>query len=300
MNSGGTATTLRERVTRSPVTGLALSGGGARGLAHIGVLKVLEEAGITIDVLSGTSMGGIIATLAASGMSAKEMEAKALEMAHPRRMLKVLDLDDTRSGLFSGSRVRDFLVEMLGEELTFDDLAKPLALTAVDLITGQEVLLDSGPLAKALQATAAFPAVFEPVEIGPYRLVDGGVLNNLPVDYVRMLGAEVVIAVNVALKYYDLEMIDNPKTLRPTRIAHNAWRSQSLTSMALVNHRLAEFKPEVIIHPTVPAGVSAFNGFRKAAEIIAAGEEAARAALDEVTRTVRPRVGLAWRLNNRP
>jgi NTE family protein len=243
------------RFYRRPVIGLALSGGGARGLAHIGVLKVLEREGIPIDCLAGTSMGGIIAAAYATGMAADEIEAEALKLARPRNLLRLIDVNIPRYGLMSGHGVRQYLIGLLGESLDFADLNIPLGLVAVDLVSGQEIVLREGLVLDAVQASGAVPVVFEPVEIGDWRLVDGGFLNNLPVDVARDLGAEVVIAVDVRLDFYDQELADDPHTPPSVRIAHNAWRAETLAGLALDSYRLAETRPDVLINPNVTADV---------------------------------------------
>lgn len=276
------------RFYRRPVIGLALSGGGARGLAHIGVLKLLEQEGIPIDYLAGTSMGGIIAAAYAAGMSADEIEAEARNLARPRSLLRLIDVNIPRYGLMNGHGVQQYLKEVLGESLDFADLKIPLGLVAVDLVSGQEIVLREGPVVDAVRASAAVPVVFEPVEIGDWRLVDGGYLNNLPVDVARDMGAEVVIAVDVRLEFYDHKVADNPHTPPTVRIAHNAWRAETLAGLALDAYRLAETRPDVLIHPNVPGDVSAFNGFGRVAEIVAAGEASAREAIDKLHKLTRP------------
>lgn len=285
------------RFYRRPVIGLALSGGGARGLAHIGVLKVLEREGIPIDCLAGTSMGGIVVAAYAAGMSAEDIEAEALKLARPRNLIRLIDVNIPRYGLMSGHGVQQYLAEMLGESLDFADLKVPLGLVAVDLVAGQEIVLREGSVVDAVRASGAVPVVFEPVVIGDWRLVDGGFLNNLPVDVARDLGAEAVIAVDVRLDFYDHRLADNPHTPPTVRIAHNAWRAETLAGLALDAYRLAETRPDVLIHPNVPGDVSAFNGFGRVAEVIAAGEASAEAAIDKLQKLIRP--GLRLRQTDR-
>ncbi|MEA3374699.1 MAG: patatin-like phospholipase family protein, partial [Chloroflexota bacterium] len=177
--------------------GLALSGGGARGLAHIGVLKVLEQAGVPVDFLAGTSMGGLIAAAYAAGLSPEFMEQEALRMASLRRLLALADPTMLQGGLFEGQKVREYLSDHLGD-CTFDQLRLPLTLVSVDLNSGETVYLNQGRVADAVRATIALPGLFTPVERGGQLLVDGGLLNNLPTDVVRRMGADVVIAVDVA------------------------------------------------------------------------------------------------------
>jgi len=176
--------------------GLALSGGGARGLAHIGVLKVLEREAIPRDLLAGTSMGGLVATMSAAGMSALDLEREARRMACVRRMVPLIDPTIRQRGILSGQRVAAYLRQHLGDR-TFDDLDIPLALTAVDILSQREVILTRGRLVDAVRATTAIPGLFAPVQHGNRLLVDGGVLNGLPTDVARTMGADVVIAVDV-------------------------------------------------------------------------------------------------------
>ena len=182
--------------TSKPRVGLALSGGGPRGLAHVGVLRVLEREGIPLDILAGTSMGGIIAAGYAAGLSPEDLEKEALATARIRRLLRLIDPGLPEAGLMRGQRLQAYFEEILGP-LTFADLKISLALVAVDLNAQREVILNEGPLSLALRATISVPGLFTPVEIDGQRLVDGGVLDNLPIDAAQHLGADVVIAVDV-------------------------------------------------------------------------------------------------------
>jgi NTE family protein len=267
--------------------GLALSGGGARGLAHIGVLKVLEQEGIPVDYLAGTSMGGVIAAGYAAGLSPDFMEQEALGMTSLRRLLALADLSPLRRGLFEGQKVREYLASHLGDR-TFDDLRVPLALAAVDLNSGQAVYLGQGRVVDAVRATVALPGVFTPVERDGQLLVDGGLLDNLPAGAVRRMGADVVIAVDVTTdegvvsslvealhhrRYLPNGLVDTVEVL---------WRSLGVMRAEIGRRRLAEAHPEIIIRPAIPPDVTVLTGFPRAAEIIAAGEEAAQEALPHI------------------
>ncbi|GAB4482285.1 MAG: hypothetical protein Kow00124_30980 [Anaerolineae bacterium] len=276
------------KVYRRPVVGLALSGGGARGLAHIGVLKVLEREGIPVDCLAGASMGGAIAAGYAAGMPPAELEKQARWLARPRNLLSLIDLRAPYGGLIRGEKVREHLVEMLGGDLDFNQLRMPLAVTAVDLVTGKEHWLRDGSVVDAVRATGAFPGVFEPVVMGQRHLTDGGVLNNLPVDVARALGAEVVIGVSVGLDFYDPALGQNPGAPLLMRLSHNVWRAQAIATEALVDFRLKEARPELVIRPAIPAEITALQGYSRAEEVIAAGERAAEAALDRIRKLTRP------------
>ena len=156
--------------------GLALSGGGAKGLAHIGVLKVLEEAQIPVHLMAGTSMGGVIATMYAAGHSAAAIE----EMARSTRVLNILQHDHTGLGLIGPGKIAALLRKALGGDPTFADLEIPLALIATDLVTGEEVILREGSVVEAVLATIAIPFIFPPVEWHGRLLADGGILKPVP------------------------------------------------------------------------------------------------------------------------
>jgi len=271
--------------------GLTLGGGGARGLAHIGVLKVLAAEGIPIFCLSGSSMGGIIAAAYATGMSPEEIEDHALRFSRPRELLKLVDIKPPRRGLVEGKRVRSFLTSLFGTATTFADLKYPLALCAVDLIRACTVSLCEGNLLDAVLATSGVPGLFPSQEIGDYRLVDGGVLNNVPVDLARGLGADVVLAVapqhepsNEPL-WQDLPNHPRWPTSMP-KFLLDFYRAELIMIAELTRFQLAISQPEVVLRPAVPPEVTMFMGFRRAAEVIAIGEETARQALPELLKLV--------------
>jgi len=207
-----------------PKIGLVLSGGGARGFAHIGTLRMIDSLKIPIDYIAGTSMGGLVGALYAIGYDAKEIETmvksvdweQMLTDAPPRNMLPYVEkwddglyqlelgvknfLPTAPSGLIAGQSISlllsrlTFAFEQIDD---FDLLPIPYRCVAVDLITGREVILKGGSLAKAMRATMSIPSLFYPVQYGDSLLIDGGLLNNLPVDVVTKMGSDIVIAVNV-------------------------------------------------------------------------------------------------------
>nr|HMT20737.1 patatin-like phospholipase family protein [Promineifilum sp.] len=185
-----------------PRLGLVLGGGGARGLAHIGVLHVLEQAGIPIDYLAGTSMGGLVGALFAAGIPFPVVEQEVARLGDVKEQLRLIDVSITSAGLsIRGRRIYNFMADLLGDDLTFADLRLPLAMASVDLKTGRPIVLQGGLVIDAVRATISIPGVFEPVELGDYRLVDGGVLNNVPVDIALDMGATRTIAVDVLPSY---------------------------------------------------------------------------------------------------
>ncbi len=265
------------QATKIPRVGLALGGGGARGLAHIGVLKALEEEHITIDFLAGTSMGGVIAAAYAAGRTPDELIAEGISLAQTPRLLKLLDFSRPRRGLMEGRRVRSYLSELIGAECCLESLRLPTALTAVDLPTGQPVVLREGNLVEAALATMSVPGIFTPVCIQGYELVDGGLLNNVPVDVLRLMGADITIAVDVSPNFQqDAASGNSPGVEWPRFIpgfVKDFYQAEMIMISTLTEINLMESAPEILLHPDVPAGISIFWGFELAAEAIKAGEE---------------------------
>ena len=277
---------------RPPQVGLALSGGGVRGLAHIGVLKVLEREGVPIHFLAGTSMGGFIAAAYAAGFSPADLEAEALRFSNPRHLIGFLERSIPRRGLVAKDKLEEYLRRQLGD-VTFDRLRLPLALVAVDLNSGGKVVLREGPLVEAVRATTALPGVFPPVERDGQLLVDGGLLDNLPADVVREMGADVVIAVDVstderAVAFF-AEMLQRrrfvPESL--VELMEILWRSVMVMQQEANRRSLEAANPDVLIRPPIPAGVMVLSGFGRAAEVIRAGEVAAQEALSQIRRLLR-------------
>jgi NTE family protein len=173
--------------------GLALSGGAALGAAHIGVLEVLEENGIRPYCVAGTSAGSAVGVVYCAGMSLERIKELAMDLEWGKLGRVVLP----RRGFFDGSRLEEYLIELIGD-LTFEELTIPFAATAADILRDELIILSEGRVAPAVRASCALPGVFTPVEYGGRLLVDGGVINNLPVSAVREMGAEYVIAVDLS------------------------------------------------------------------------------------------------------
>lgn len=178
---------------KRPKIGLALGSGGLRGLAHVGVLRVLERENIPIDYMAGCSIGSLIGALYASGLALDDIEklAKHLKRRH------WLDFVVPKMGLFSGERVLN-MIQILTKKKTFDQLRIPLSVVATELHEGREIIFDSGEVASAVRASVSVPGIFIPFEISGMMLVDGAVLNPTPIDVVRKMGADIVIAVDLA------------------------------------------------------------------------------------------------------
>ena len=177
-----------------PTIGLALGGGAARGFAHIGVIRVLQRAGYGIDVVAGASIGAVVGGCYLAG-KLDELESWARSLTK-RRVLGLLDLSLGGGGLIAGSRLAHLLAHDLGG-VQIEDLPVPFAAVATEIGPGHEIWLTRGSLVKAIRASYALPGIFEPVKIGGRWLMDGALVNPVPVSTARALGARMVIAVNL-------------------------------------------------------------------------------------------------------
>ncbi len=178
-----------------PKIGLALGGGAARGFAHIGVIQVLEEAGIRPDVVVGTSAGSLVAAIYASGKTGAQLQTVAETMEEAT--LTDWTLPFLSRGMLRGEALARYVSGQVGGK-TIESFAIPLGIVATDLHNGQGVLFTRGDTATAVRASSAVPAVFQPVKIGTREYVDGGLVSPVPVRYARQMGAEVVIAVDIS------------------------------------------------------------------------------------------------------
>lgn len=175
--------------------GLALGSGAARGLAHIGVIRVLEKAGLIVDVVSGASMGALIAAAWASGKSADEMEQIAMQVQGKRAFFNLLDFSWTRGGLIKGKKIEAFLEQFLGHK-TFADTYVDLRIVATDLNTTEEVVMSEGRLVDAVRASIAIPGVITPVRNNGHLFIDGGISSPVPIGVLERMGVARIIAVN--------------------------------------------------------------------------------------------------------
>ncbi|MBD3226107.1 MAG: hypothetical protein GF313_15370 [Caldithrix sp.] len=175
--------------------GLVLGSGAARGIAHIGVLKALANKGIKFDPIVGTSMGALIGGAYASGMSIDQMEEIACNTDW-RSMARIFRLTNPMKGIFTRSGIEEFIEALIGKT-TFNDLKYTFYCVATNLLNGDEIIINKGYLAEAIMASIALPGLFKPISNNKQLLVDGGLVNPLPVDVARHKGADRIIAVNV-------------------------------------------------------------------------------------------------------
>ena len=246
----------------------ALGGGGARGFAHLGVLKVLEEEGIPVDALAGTSMGAIMAVLFAAGTDLKYLAALATKISWEN----FVDLRFPRFGLVEGKRITP-LIRLLTKRKRLEDLDLPVRVIATDLLTGDEVIFSEGPIEIAVRASISIPGIFTPVPYDERLLVDGGLVAGVPVMAAAALGMDLVFAVNVAS-----ELDPDP----PRSVFDILYRSSEIMMRRLdgIQTQQADFvlAPEVGRVGTVQ--------FYRAEECIEQGELAARKALPQLRRAI--------------
>jgi NTE family protein len=241
---------------------LALGGGGAKGNSHIGVIRRLEKEGYKIRSVAGTSFGGLVAILYASGRTPNEIEE--IFTATDQGNLYARDLNDGPS-LLGLSGVRKLLDTILGEK-TFDDLKIPCAVTAVDTKTGSEVVISEGYLRDAVLATIALPGIFPPRHLNDWDLMDGGVLNPVPVTVARMLSPDLpIVAVvlndplHIPVRTYTIpvpailpkQITDRIHRLQYAQAFDIFMRAVDLSSRAVAHYRLETDAPDIIVRPNV-------------------------------------------------
>jgi NTE family protein len=259
---------------RGPRLGLALSGGAARGIAHVGVLKVFAEAGIRVDCVAGTSAGAIVGGALAAGLPLEEIEKIA-------RGLRWRDMGRTtlsRLGVQTNARLEEY-VRARFPVTRFEDLPTPFAAVATDLRTGAAVVMrDAGDLALAIRASCAVPGWYVPVTDAQGRqLVDGGLVANLPSSVARSLGAEVVVAVDV--NYEGAKFLGPPTSVVGVL----------LQSFLVAQHTAVEYQrqlADVVISPAV--GHLRWDEMGRAEEFIEAGVKAAREAVPAIKELLEP------------
>ena len=247
--------------------GLALGGGFARGIAHIGVLKVLQAEGIPIRVVAGTSVGALIGASFCSGSSIAEME----EVAHNTRFTSFARWTLSRCGFASNDRMVSFLNRILKVK-TFEELRIPLGVAATDFNTGEGVVFHSGQIIDPIRASCAYPGMFLPVEMRGRYLVDGMLSHPVPTRPLREMGAERVLAVNLKSTW--------AKGGAPRHLFDVIGQSFAIAQDTMSN----VWRPaaDVVVEPEV--GEFAYDDFKRADDLIRLGEVAMRKALPEVRR----------------
>jgi NTE family protein len=303
------AVLAQEPATARPRIGLALSGGGARGAAHIGVLKVLDELRVPVDCITGTSMGAVVGGSFAAGTTPAEMEqivtqtdwSEVFTDRPPRAEISPRLKQDDYKGLFapefgvrgssivvqkgvvSGVNIESFLrtlTQQSGQVTDFRKLPVPFRAVATDIETGKAVVLDHGNLSRAMRASMAIPGAVAPVEIDGRLLVDGGIVNNMPIDVAREMCGEVIIAVNISTPPLERDEITSALSIVGQLI--------NFLGKERVDKQLASLsKRDVLIEPKL--GDISSGSFERMAEAVHIGEAAARSQADELRRYSLPK-----------
>lgn len=238
-----------------PKIGLALGSGGARGFAHLGVIKVLKEENIPIDMIAGSSMGALVASFYGAGLDIERLYKFAV--AFKRKYY--LDFTVPKMGFISGKRVKE-LIRLFTHSKTIEQLDIPIGIVATDLIKGEKVIFRSGSIADAVRASIAIPGIFVPERVEGRLLVDGGVIDRVPVSVVREMGADIIIAVDVSHVKRNEDI---------TSIFDVILQSIDIMQDELVRHR--EIGSDIMIRPRVEQFSS--RAFTNIEEIIRIGEE---------------------------
>ncbi len=244
--------------------GIALGGGAAKGFAHIGVIKMLEANGFAPSVVAGTSAGSVVGALYASGMSAFELQEKAVALDEA----KIRDLQLSSGGLVLGQKLEDYVNQQVKRQ-PLERLAKPFVAVATRLEDGTRTVFSRGNTGQAVRASSSVPGVFQPVAIGKYHFVDGGVTSPVPVDAARQLGADVVVAVDISSK---------ARGQTPTGMLGTLSQSIAIMGQKLGQAELA--RADVIVRPQV-LDIGATD-FTQRANAILEGEKAALAAMPQI------------------
>lgn len=295
--------------------GLALGSGGAKGLSHIGVLKVLEEYNIEISFITGSSIGALIGGLYAKGYSSKELESLANSIAENKEQFyKLFDFSKSLQGIIKGDKILEYLDSIL-EGVTFDKLKKPFTPIAVDLITGEKVYVQEGKVSEGIRGSISIPVIFQPFPWKDKLLIDGGVLSPLPVkDLKKLYKPDIVIAVSLhkRSKWTPKNNISIDIPYKPNTITEKITYTLSQTSIFrefqkrlnpllnpslfdvlmqtidIMNYELEEDnkkEADIVIIPEVQ-NYGTFD-FDKAKELIEKGENAVREKLQEILNLIK-------------
>lgn len=244
--------------------GIALGGGAVKGFAHIGVIKMLEANGFQPEFVAGTSAGSVVGALYASGMNAFQMQQTAFELDESA----IRDISLFSGGLVKGQKLQDYVNKMVANK-PIERMKKPFAIVATQLETGQRTVFRRGNTGQAVRASSSIPGVFEPVTIGRYHYVDGGIVSPVPVDAARQLGADIVIAVDISNKA-------NGKN--PDGMLGIINQSITIMGQKLGAQELA--RADVVIRPRVSEIGPA--DFEQRNQAILEGEKAALAAIPQI------------------
>ena len=291
-----------------PKIGLVLGGGGAKGGAQVGALKVLERAGIRPDLIVGTSIGSVVGGLYAAGYDAKALDSLFCQQAwlslltdrneqyggEPYKVVDgvtyifgfpVIDKNNPSIGVLRGGRVEQMLDSMLvaRNAAKFDQLTIPFSCIAAEMITAEEVVLDWGQVSKAIRASMAIPGIFKPVEIDGRNLVDGGMMNNLPVDVARQMGADIVIAIDLQQeKPKNRKQSNSPLLGLAEAVGLGGAANWVISRPDITKYNENRLKADIYVNPPLPDQDATSFGNNNMRQMIAIGEQAMQEKWDEL------------------
>ncbi len=247
-----------------PKIGLALGSGGARGFAHLGVIMALEDAGIPIHLIAGSSMGALVASFYGAEIDLNRLYK--LSTAFKRKYF--LDFTVPKMGFISGKKIKEF-IKVFTHGKNIEDLSIPIAIVATDLLTGEKVVFNQGPVADAVRASISIPGIFVPEKINGRILVDGGVSDRVPISVVKDMGADIVIAVDVSRVKRNAEI---------TTIYDVIMQSIDIMQIEIINNR--EISADIMIRP--PVEIYSTRAFTNIEEIINLGKEEAQKQIKQI------------------
>lgn len=253
---------------KRPKIGLALGSGGARGFAHLGAIKVLRDEGIPIDLIAGSSMGAMVGCFYGAGLDIERLYK--LSKAFKRKYY--LDFTVPKMGFIAGKRVKE-LIRIFTHGKNLEQLELPVKVVATDLITGEKVVFDKGPIADAVRASISIPGIFVPEKLNGRLLVDGGVVDRVPVSVVKEMGADIVIAIDVSHVKTNAEI---------TSIYDVIMQSLDILQMEILSHR--EIDSDFMIKPRVEMYSS--RAFTNIEEIIKIGEVETRKHIQQIKQAI--------------
>ena len=262
--------------------GLALGCGAARGLAHIGVLEVLEKEGIPIDMIAGSSAGALVGALYAQGKDISQIKNLAIDLGSKRFAL-LADPALPKTGLIKGRRIKEVLKSIIGGDIGFSNLKIPLACVATDIVTGEEVVINQGSVLEGVRASISIPVIFTVVKWKGRYLVDGGLVNQVPVSVLKKMGADIIIAVNVIPDIRDRmrpRSKDGVEDFKEPNIFNIIM--QTIHIAAYQSLKLSLSEADVVIEPQM-ASIGYFD-FHRTQECILQGELATQESIPEIKR----------------
>ncbi|HYK91105.1 MAG TPA: cyclic nucleotide-binding and patatin-like phospholipase domain-containing protein [Acidobacteriota bacterium] len=292
---------MARKLLRSSI-GIALGGGAAFGIAHLGVLQVLEQNNIPIDLVAGCSQGSIIGVGYAAGVSVQGMISMARQLGRKRNFFKAMDFTITKPGILAGNRIVELFSPLLGDKKTFEDLVMPCRTIATDIESGERVAIGDGRLDHAFRASSAVPMVISPLKWHERALVDGGVSDPVPAEIVTQMGADFCIAVNVVpplKRGIETVMSRAYRTMNRLNPLSYLGESQELpnlfdivmNSMQILQYELGNFKAisaDVLINPDLTDFT--WIEYYRAEELINRGIEAAEKAMPAIQKAIDERL----------